>query len=538
MRKSLRAVRPGLGAVLLFLITWSQLALVAGCGGHSGTPLSPSASPAPASSPAPATAPAAPGATITATVASGGSSPVLEATPDVTLNGSIASLGGTCPVLSLSVAGTPVKTNSATVFNARACGELRSGDTVYAMGPQQADGSVLASRIYYVAPERASAPAPIAMPVEVTVSGEISGFTGTCLAITVTVSGTLVKASTATTFSGTKGCSGLQNGDAVSVVGTQQSDGSLLASKISYTGPAPVTDTTLNGPVVGLTGTCPALTLSVAGTPVKTNSATVFNNRACAELGNGDTVYALGPKQSDGSVLASRIYYVAPTAVEVTVSGTISGFTGTCLSVSLTVSGTLVKTNSATTFSGTKGCSLLQNGDAVTAVGTKQSDGSVLATRITYTGPAPVPETSLNGAVVGLGGTCPALTLSVAGTPVKTNSATVFNNKTCAELRNGDTVYAIGPKQSNGSVLASRIYYVAPVTTPPTPIYVTGTVGSTEGTCPALTLNISGTVVKTSSATVFTGKACADIVTGSSLNTSNTRQTDGSLLANYVQVVK
>src|SRR6266851_9491831 len=103
MRKSLRAVRPGLGAVLLFLITWSQLALVAGCGGHPSTPLAPSASPAPASSPAPG--PPAAGATITGTVASGSSSPALETTPDVTLNGSIASLGGSCPALSMSVEG-------------------------------------------------------------------------------------------------------------------------------------------------------------------------------------------------------------------------------------------------------------------------------------------------------------------------------------------------------------------------------------------------------------------------------------------------
>jgi len=28
----------------------------------------------------------------------------------------------------------------------------------------------------------------------------------------------------------------------------------------------------------------------------------------------GDTVYALGPKQSDGSVVASKVYYVAPPA--------------------------------------------------------------------------------------------------------------------------------------------------------------------------------------------------------------------------------
>jgi len=51
-------------------------------------------------------------------------------------------------------------------------------------------------------------------------------------------------------------------------------------------------------------------------------------------------------------------------------------------------------------------------------------------------------------------------------------------------------------------------------------------------------LNICGVVVKTSAVTVFSGKACADIGSGSTLYSSSTRQSDGSLLANYVQVVK
>ena len=457
---------------------------------------------------------------------------------------------------------------------------------------------MLASKIYYVAPT----PAP-----EVTVTGSVAGFAGTCPSVSMTVDGTVVKTNSSTTYSG-KGCTVLQNGDAVSAVGARQSDGSLLATKITYTGPPAPVDVTLNGALSGLGGTCPSLSMSVAGMAVKTNSATVFNARACAELRNGDTVYAIGPKQSDGSVLASKIYYVAPApAPEVTVTGSVAGFSGTCPSVSMTVDGTVVKTSSSTTYSG-KGCTVLQNGDAVSAVGAKQSDGSLLATKITYTGPPAPVDVTLNGALSGLSGTCPALSMSVAGTAVKTNSATVFNAKTCAELKNGDTVYAIGPKQSDGSVLAGKIYYVAPAPEPAsvtgaigslggtcpalsmsvngtlvktssatsfsgkacadlksgdsvavtgtkqsdgsvlatkvegtsstTPVYANGTVNSLSGTCPALVLNISGVAVKTNAATVFSGKACADIAIGSTLNSSNTRQSDGSLLANYVQVVK
>ena len=116
----------------------------------------------------------------------------------------------------------------------------------------------------------------------------------------------------------------LKNGDRVRVYGMK--DGAAIrASEVLAQAsttppptppptPTPEPDVTLNGVLSGLGGTCPALSMSVAGTAVKTNSATVFNARACAELKSGDTVYAIGPKQSDGSVLASKVYYVAPPA--------------------------------------------------------------------------------------------------------------------------------------------------------------------------------------------------------------------------------
>ena len=52
--------------------------------------------------------------------------------------------------------------------------------------------------------------------------------------------------------------------------------------------------------------------MKVSDVVVKTDAATTFNNRSCGELRNGDVVYAIGPKQSDGSIAASRIYFVPP----------------------------------------------------------------------------------------------------------------------------------------------------------------------------------------------------------------------------------
>jgi hypothetical protein len=437
------------------------------------------------------------------------------ATEDTYANGPIAGLTGACPAVSFTLSGTPVKTSSATTFNGRACAELKNGDVIYAAGPKQADGTINATRTYYT-------------PPTVTLTGTVSNMAGTCPSVSFTVQGTAVKASSATTFDGTKGCSLMANADSVTVVGTTQSDGSVLASKVTNATAPPAADTYVNGPITGLAGVCPALSFSLSGTPVKTSSATTFNSRTCAELKNGDIIYAAGPKQADGTINATRTYYTPPS---VTLTGTVSNFGGTWPTLTFTVQGTAVKTSSSTTCDGTKGCSLMANGDSVTVAGTTQSDGSVLASKITNATAPPAPVT-LTGTVSGLGGTCPAVTLTVQSTTVKGTSATTFDGtKGCSSLANGDSVTVVGTKQSDGSVVASKL---TNATDPP--IY--GTIANLAGTCPAVTMSLSGTVVKTTSATTFTNGACADLKNGGGLYAVGTKQSDGSVLASQIYFPK
>ena len=324
---------------------------------------------------------------------------------------------------------------------------MANGDSVTVLGVKQSDGTVLASRVTNATPPP---------PVNVTLAGTVSSFGGAWPVLTFTVQGTAVKTSSSTTCDGTKGCSEMGNGDSVTVAGTKQSDGTLLASKITNT-TAPPADVYVNGAIAGLTGVCPIVSMTLSGTPVKTTSATTFNGRACTALKNGDVIYAAGPKQADGSILANRTFYTEPT---VTLTGTVSNFGGAWPALTFTVQGTAVKTSSSTTCDGTKGCSIMANGDSVTVVGTKQSDGTVVASKVTNATAPPPADVTLNGVIAGLAGTCPALTMTVAGSAVKTTTSTVFTSKGCTELKNGDTVYAIGPKQSDGTVLASKIYFV------------------------------------------------------------------------------
>lgn len=475
-------------------------------------PPTPTPAPTPAPTPTPTPTPAPP-------------APV----PDTTVNGTVSGLNGGCPAVTMTLAGTVVRTNSATVFTGKACSDLKNGDTVYAIGPKQGDGSIAASKIYYIAPT----------PQTVTVTGSIVGLSGACPSIQFTLGSTVVKTNAATSFTGSKGCSALANGDAVSVTGTQQSDGSALASSVAYTGPNPETDTYVNGAVTGLSGACPSLTFTLSGTVVHTTASTTFNVEACSAVKNGDNLYAAGPKQGDGSVLATRTYYVAPTPAPVptptTVSGTISSLAGTCPSVSFNVTSTLVvKANASTTFPGV-GCSVMANGYAVTVVGTSQSDGSLLATSVEaappVSTPSPAPAGSNTGFISALSGACPALTLTVNGLSVKTGTATTYTaGHGCTELKVGDYVQASGPQGSDLTISATSLTY----STATTGLYAIGTVSSVSGACPALTIVVAGITVKTNSATTFSNFTCADVKVGLVIYTTNARQSDGSLLANYV----
>jgi hypothetical protein len=65
----------------------------------------------------------------------------------VELDGSVASLAGSCPNLSFRVRGQRVVTNSATIFDDGRCTDIRNGRSVEVRGRRQPDGSVLATRV-------------------------------------------------------------------------------------------------------------------------------------------------------------------------------------------------------------------------------------------------------------------------------------------------------------------------------------------------------------------------------------------------------
>ena len=67
-------------------------------------------------------------------------------------------------------------------------------------------------------------------------------------------------------------------------------------------------DNELKGPVSGLSGTCPALIFTVNGVKVTTNGATKFED-PCGQIVNGKRVEVEGPRQTDGSIVATEVEF-------------------------------------------------------------------------------------------------------------------------------------------------------------------------------------------------------------------------------------
>jgi len=146
--------------------------------------------------------------------------------------------------------------------------------------------------------------------------------------------------------------------------------------------------------VSGLTGTASSFTFTVNGTTVKGNSSTRFesgdddvaDNRSTsasfADLKNGQEVKVEGTRNTDNSVQAGKIEIENEDneANEVEMQGALGAVTGTCPAISSTVAGTKFTTSSSTRFD--TSCSSLASGQRVEVKGTRNSDGSITATRV------------------------------------------------------------------------------------------------------------------------------------------------------------
>lgn len=222
--------------------------------------------------------------------------------------------------------------------------------------------------------------------------------------------------------------------------------------------------------------------------------------------------------------------------------GPISSALGACPDRTFTVGAALkVFTSAATTYAGGN-CAGLVDGAIVEVSGAVQADSRLLATRIVFD-PAAItpPEVSLSGSIdAPIIGMCPAKTFVLGTNLVAADAATVYVGGACNGLIEDADVTVIGRRQADGRILATQITFDDhdddDDSVPVGEIMVTGVVESFRGTCPTLTLVVSGHHVVTNVGTSFTSGNCREIVVGRRIAVRGAREANGTTVASRVEI--
>lgn len=141
------------------------------------------------------------------------------------IHGTIQSISGSVPTLTLNVGGVTVRTDGGTVVQRR--GDVQTLDTlkvnmdVHVVGVRRADGSLDARRVQ-INDDPAGG--------EFEIEGSVGGLSGTCPAVSFKVNGYSISTTASTSFE--VSCASLRNGTRVKVNGTRQADDSVSATRV------------------------------------------------------------------------------------------------------------------------------------------------------------------------------------------------------------------------------------------------------------------------------------------------------------------
>ena len=326
--------------------------------------------------------------------------------------------------------------------------------------------------------------------------------------------------------------------------------GNLVVASASMSGSAsskPGAAVEVEGRVESLVPADPGGTLIVDGRSVTATAQTAIwkGGTACvfADLAIGQRVHVKGTL-SEGVITAGSIAIQnTNTWVPVNVNGIITALSVTSPDFVATIDGREVRGDSTTVFYGDDDVVLTL---AALAVGVRvevkgrQDDGYVFAERIHVNGAAatepPQEESaSIEGRLNAIGGSVPALTLTIGTTTVTTTAATEVQRRgdvqTLDDLAVGQTIHAVGTRLADGSLVARKLQIKNDE--PEGAFAVSGPMGGLKGTCPALTFGVNGYAVYTTDATVFGPDAltCASFKSGTKVEVKGQVGADGRAMA-------
>ena len=232
--------------------------------------------------------------------------------------------------------------------------------------------------------------------VPVVVNGLVEALSGNATAFEFKIGSRVIKGDVLTDFFGNGNddtFAELENGQRVEVKG-QQRDGFVYAARIHINGDDDDSDdddqdssASIHGVLNSKSGAPPTMTLTVGTTTVRTNGDTVVQRRGDVQqlsvLQVGMTLHVVGDRQADGSIDARRIQIMDDeVGDQMEIEGAAGGVQGTCPSLTFGVNGFTVVTNGSTAFGPPLTCTGLKSGTKVLVNGTRQANGSILATSV------------------------------------------------------------------------------------------------------------------------------------------------------------
>jgi hypothetical protein len=228
----------------------------------------------------------------------------------VEVNGVIDSLSGTASSFQFKIGSNTIQGDSSTTFfgdgsKSVTFGDLKNGSRVEVKGEQR-NGFVFANSIHI----NDAGTDDNNQDQSASIEGTLKNIAGSKPTLTLTVDTTTVTTTGSTVVKRRGDVQTLDNlkvGQTIHVIGTRQSDSSIVAREIDIDDDATGGEFEIEGALGGLAGTCPSVSFVVNGYSITTSSSTTFDGGSCASLKSGTNVDVKGTKQADGSIAATSV---------------------------------------------------------------------------------------------------------------------------------------------------------------------------------------------------------------------------------------
>ena len=285
-----------------------------------------------------------------------------------------------------------------------------------------------------------------------------------------------------------------------------------------------------------------ALTAACGGTSNPNEPSSSSGAPPASSPASGPAAPAAGPPAPTGGGDTSQ--------AEAEVKGAIDSLSGSAAGFQFKIGSRQVRGDAATTFTGhgdrPGSFTSLKNGVTVEVKG-RQADGFIQATRVNVEDeddvdnppqPPRNPEAEFTGTLSAIGGTAPALTLTVGGTTVRTSSATAVKRRgdplTLAALRVGQRLEVEGTRRTDGTVDARTLTIEDDdddENENENEVEFDGTMSGLSGACPSLSFTAAGRAVATNASTEFDKTACSAFRNGDRVQVKGNTQSNGSVVA-------